>query len=103
MQLYSFERDTPHGAKDMGTHSKQRLNLFNKIDFYNILINKQRASLRTLVKTTILESSTTMKRRYSYSAVSSSNISAVVDDTNAANALKILQKERLFVTRLGED
>lgn len=83
LQLYSVERDTPHGAKDMGTHSKQR------------------ASLRILVKTSILESSTTMKRRYSYSAVSSSNVSAIVDDSNVANALKILQKERLFVTRLG--
>ena len=58
-----------------------------------------RASLRTLVKTSILESSATMKRRYSFSNMSSAQ--TAIDPNNAISALRTLQKERLIVSRLG--
>lgn len=59
-----------------------------------------RATLRTLCKTAVLESSKMMKRRYSYSALSSS-IHSLIQDNNAISALRALQKERLVVSRLG--
>ena len=40
-----------------------------------------------------------MKRKYSYSAISS--ILSVHDEKNATSALKQLQQERLIVSRLG--
>jgi hypothetical protein len=59
-----------------------------------------RAALRSLCKTAVLESSKSMKRRYSYSALSSSNFS-IKEGDNAISALRTLQKERLIVSRLG--
>lgn len=60
-----------------------------------------RASLRVLVQRTILEASQQIKRRYSYSAISSA-LSSINDKPNdSINALRILQKERMIATRLG--
>lgn len=42
-----------------------------------------------------------MKRRYSHSGLSSSVHSSAIQDNNAVSALKMLQKERLIVSRLG--
>jgi hypothetical protein len=58
-----------------------------------------RASLRILCKEAVLESSSTVKRKYSYSALSS----AIPDQegNDSSSALRLLQKERLIVSRLG--
>ena len=54
-----------------------------------------------LVQRTILEASQQIKRRYSYSAISSA-LSSINDKPNdSINALRILQKERMIATRLG--
>jgi hypothetical protein len=66
------------------------------------LVGPSRALLRTMCRNTILEASQSIKRKYSYSALSSrlSGISvAAAGDVRAL--LKQLQKERLVVTRLG--
>ena len=60
-----------------------------------------RASLRVLCQNAVLESSQRMKRKYSYSAISSIDIKNYEGEDHAANALKQLQKERLIVSRLG--
>lgn len=58
-----------------------------------------RAALRVLCQQTVLESSTSIKRRYSYSAVSS--VQSIDARQNARSALRTLQKERMIATRLG--
>ena len=63
------------------------------------LHGESRAKLRTLCQSTIIESSVTVKRKYSYSALSS--VLSVHDEKNAVSALRTLQKERLVVSRLG--
>jgi hypothetical protein len=47
----------------------------------------------------VLECSKTVKRRYSYSSLSSVNFN--VSESNSGSALRQLQKERLVVSRLG--
>lgn len=58
-----------------------------------------RASLRMLCKEAVLESSSTVKRKYSYSALSSAIPEQEGNDSSSA--LRLLQKERLIVSRLG--
>lgn len=58
-----------------------------------------RASLRVLCKKAVLAQSASMKRRYSYSAISS--VVSTQDEKNATSALRKLQKERLIISRLG--
>ena len=60
-----------------------------------------RASLRCLCKEAVLEASNQIKRKYSYSALSSAVSGMGDDDNTAQSALKMLQKERLIVSRLG--
>lgn len=79
---------------------KNELNRPSSIDLG--LHGVTRAALRTLCKTAVLESSKTIRRRYSYSALSSSINSLINDNnSNAISALRMLQKERLIVSRLG--
>ena len=59
-----------------------------------------RASLRVLCKEAVLESSSTVKWKYSYSALSSI-VPGLEDENNASSALRQLQKERLIVSRMG--
>jgi hypothetical protein len=59
-----------------------------------------RASLRVICRSAVLESSLTMRKKYSQSQMSSVH-SAVDGEKNVMSALRILQKERLIVTRLG--
>jgi hypothetical protein len=77
---------------------KNELNRPSSIDLG--LHGVTRAALRTLCKSAVLQSSTTMKRRYSYSGMSSS-IQTITQNNNAISALRLLQKERLIVSRLG--
>lgn len=79
---------------------KNELNRPSSIDLG--LHGVTRAALRTLCKTAVLESSKSIRRRYSYSALSSSINSLMNNnDNNAISALRMLQKERLIVSRLG--
>jgi hypothetical protein len=48
-----------------------------------------------------LESSTTLKKKYSYSVGGGSQMDDRTDEKDAINALKSLQRERLAVSRLG--
>jgi len=58
-----------------------------------------RASLRVLCQESVLEASVSIKRKYSYSAISSNQ--SLREDNNVMSALRQLQKERLIVSRLG--
>lgn len=78
---------------------KNELNRPSSIDLG--LHGVTRAALRTLCKDAVLQSSKSLKRRYSYSALSSSIHSLVSGGNNAISALRMLQKERLIVSRLG--
>lgn len=80
LKLYKNEMNTPE-KYDLGLHGVSR------------------ASLRVLCRDAVLESSTTLKKKYSYSAISS--VLTAQDEKNVMSALRTLQKERLIVTRLG--
>ena len=80
LRLYKNELNTPTNL-DLGLHGVSR------------------ASLRVLCQNAVLESSSTLKKKYSYSAISSVN--TIQDEKNVMSALRTLQKERLIVTRLG--
>ena len=58
-----------------------------------------RTSIRVICQDAVLEASNAVKRKYSYSAISS--IMSVHDEKNAKTALRQLQQERLVVSRLG--
>jgi len=81
LNLYKNELNTPSSI-DLGLHGVSR------------------AELRVLCKDAVLQSSQMLKRKYSYSQASSS-IRSIVKDNNAISALRLLQKERLIVSRLG--
>eukprot|EP01031_Cornospumella_fuschlensis_P024357 gene24357-29442_t len=81
LKIYRNELNRPYSL-DLGLHGVTR------------------AALRVLCKESVLQSSTTMKRRYSHSALSSS-IQDMIQNKNAISALRSLQKERLIVSRLG--
>lgn len=77
---------------------KNELNLSSSLDLG--LHGVTRAALRVLCKDVVLQASKGIKRKYSYSALSSS-IQSITQDNNAISALRMLQKERLIVSRLG--
>eukprot|EP01039_Chlorochromonas_danica_P010068 gene10068-11143_t len=77
---------------------KNELNRPTSIDLG--LHGVSRAALRTLCRDAVLQASQTMRRRYSHSALSSS-IQTITENNNAISALRLLQKERLIVSRLG--
>lgn len=61
-----------------------------------------RATLRVLCQQTILDASQQIKRKYSYSAISSALSSMNGRDAkDSVSALRNLQKERMIATRLG--
>eukprot|EP01038_Epipyxis_sp_PR26KG_P010121 gene10121-13604_t len=81
LKIYKDELNRPY-CKDLGLHGTTR------------------AALRYLCKSVVLQTSSVIRRRYSYSALSSVQ-SANADNSNAISALRSLQKERLIVSRLG--
>ena len=60
-----------------------------------------RARLRVLAKQSVLDSTKKMKKKYSFSQGSSQHSSINIDGQSGVNALKMLMKERLIVSRLG--
>ena len=61
--------------------------------------NETRKNLRIICKDAVIEASNAMKRKYSYSAISS--IMSAHEEKTAQSALRALQQERLIVSRLG--
>lgn len=81
MKVYKSELERPSHL-DLGLHGVTR------------------ATLRVLCKDAVLESSSTVKRKYSYSALSSA-VPELEDENDSQSALRQLQKERLIVSRMG--
>lgn len=82
LQIYRDELNKPY-SQDLGLHGTSR------------------AALRVLCKETVLESSIQMRKKYSYSQTSSAHSSVIDNEDNAISKLKLLQKERLIVSRMG--
>jgi hypothetical protein len=82
LQVYNSELERPTHL-DLGLHGVTR------------------AALRALCRGAVIESSTTVKRKYSYSALSSAVSLTNGEGNNAMSALRSLQKESLIVSRLG--
>ena len=60
--------------------------------------NETRKNLRIICKDAVIEASNSVKRKYSYSAISS--VMSAHDEKTAQSALRALQQERLIVSRL---
>lgn len=76
---------------------KHELNVSANLDLG--LHGVTRATLRVLCKNAVLESSSSMRKRYSHS-----NLSSTIhyqEESDKVTALRSLQKERLVVSRLG--
>eukprot|EP01036_Dinobryon_divergens_P028325 gene28325-37256_t len=82
LSIYRHELNRP-ASIDLGLHGTSR------------------AALRTLCKSAVMESSTAFRRRLSQSNASSVSSHKSVEKESAVSALRLLQKERLIVTRLG--
>ena len=69
---------------------------------YDLAVHSpSRARLRVLASTSVIDSTKKIKKKYSFSQGSSNHSSVNIEGQSGQNALKMLMKERIIVSRLG--